>query len=131
MEDAFERMYRWYLLGCRMEETVPMTREQFAEQRLLQDLSMGLFESEIFNRTSAEWSLAREDAFWTQILVRLSNLNIVTEVSDLVRVVKRGRDFDEDGETGGAGCPCELPPFFPFNSGSAALPIPLPEEVAC
>jgi len=125
--DAFDRMYRWYLLGCRMEERVPLTPEEFAEQRMLEALSNSIFQSEVFNRTSAEWSLAREDAYWTQILGMLANLNIVSTESDLVRTVIRGRQEDEDGESGAAGVFARMPPFFPVCAGAAALPLPVPE----
>src|SRR5690242_2205328 len=91
MNEALERMYRWYVLGCRMEERQPMSREEFTNQQLLQLLSGGLLASEIFNRTSAEWELAREDAAWTTILQRLSKMNLAPETGELVAAIRTGR----------------------------------------
>ena len=124
MNEAAERLYQWYLLGCRMEEQIPMSREAFMEERLLQALSGDLLCSEIFNRTAAEWELAREDALWTTILQRLSNMNFSPETGELVAAIKFGRDIDEDGEAGSAGVPAWLPPFTPVLVGAAAMPYP-------
>lgn len=97
-----------------------MSREEFAEQQLLQELNGGLLTSEVFNRTAAEWELAREDAMWTVILQRLSNMNLATETSDLVAAIQMGREADEDGDTGSAGVPAYRPPFLPVLVGAGA-----------
>ena len=120
MNDALDRMYRWYVLGCRQQEQEPMSREEFAEQRLLQVLSGSLLASEVFDRTAAEWELAREDAQWTSILQRLSRLSFLPAISDLVKAVQVGRESDEDDDAGSAGVPATLPPFLPVLVGAGA-----------
>jgi|SRR5579871_1334000 len=120
LNEAFERMYRWYVLGCRMEEKPPISRDAFAEQQLLQALNGEILASDVFNRTLAEWELAREDATWTTILQRLSRLNLETETSDLVAAIQKGRDVEEDGDTGSAGIPAYIPPFMPVLVGAGA-----------
>ncbi len=117
---ALERMYRWYLMGCRMKEQVSMSREDFAAQQLLQELTGGLLASEVFDRTAAEWELAREDVRWTMILQRLSHMNLTTDTSELVRAIRAGRELDEDGESGSAGVPARRPPFLPVLVGAGA-----------
>jgi hypothetical protein len=118
LNDALERMYRWYKLGCRFQETPPMSREEFKEQQLLQELNVGILAMEIFNRTSAEWELAREDAAWTTILQRLSQMSLTDDTSDLVAAIQKGRDTDE--ETGSAGVTANRLPFLPTLVGAGA-----------
>src|SRR5579859_2912421 len=113
-------MYRWYMLGCRVQEQEPISREAFAEQHLLQALTGGLLASEVFDRTSAEWELAREDAMWTTILQRLSRMNVASVTSDLVKAIQAGRDADEDGDAGSSGVPAVRPPFLPVLVGAGA-----------
>ena len=125
MNEASERMYQWYVLGCRLEEQIPMSREEFADQHLLQELNGEILASEVFNRTSAEWELAREDATWTIILQRLSQMNLSPETGELVAAIRSGRiwshnDLDEDNEAGSAGIPACRPPFLPILVGAGA-----------
>ena len=54
MNESVERMYRWYLLGCWLQDRKPLSHEEFAEQHLLQALTGDLLASDVFNRTSAE-----------------------------------------------------------------------------
>jgi len=118
--EPFEKMYRWYVLGCRMSEQQPMSREDFAEQKLLRALTGGALASEVFDRTAAEWELAREDAKWTTILQGLLRLNLATETNDLVRAIQTGRELDEEGESGSAGVPARRSPFLPVLVGAGA-----------
>ena len=122
--ESTEKLYRWYRLGCRLQEQIPLSYEDFAEQYLLQELSGGLLQSEVFNRTSAEWELDREDAAWTTILQRLSNMNLTPESSDLVAAIQRGHDADDDGEAGSMGIPAYRLPDLPVLVGAGAKPLP-------
>ena len=122
-----ERMYQWYLIGCRMQEREPMTRDAFMASHILLSLG-GSVQADIFDRTTAEWELAREDAYWTDILQRLQNMNLTETTSDLVEAIQHGRDIDEeDGSAGNAGAPVHRPPFLPVLVGGAAMEIPGPE----
>jgi hypothetical protein len=124
-------MYRWYLLGCRLRENPPVTREEFAEQHLLELIGGDLLASSVFDRTDAEWELDREDACWTEILQRLRNMNLTHVTSDLVAAIQRGRDADEDGPAGDAGAPARRPPFLPTRAGAAAHEPPGSEPDPC
>lgn len=97
-----------------------MSRDEFAAQHLLQELSGGLLASEIFDRTSAEWELAREDALWTKILQSLRGMNLTTETSELVKAIQTGRNADDEGDTGSAGVPAYRSPFSPVLVGAGA-----------
>jgi hypothetical protein len=103
-----------------LEEKEPMSRQEFSEQHLLQEMDGSLLASEVFNRTSAEWELAREDALWTTILQRLSQMNLTIVTSDLVKAIQAGRDADEDGDAGSAGVPARRPPLLPVLVGAGA-----------
>jgi hypothetical protein len=131
MDEALERLYQWYLIGCRVQEKEPMSRDEFVTQHLLELLGGGLATSAVLDRTNAEWELAREDAYWTTILQRLRNLNLTTVTSDLVAAIQAGRDADEGGPAGDAGVPARRPPFFPILSGAAALELPGREPMLC
>jgi hypothetical protein len=124
VNEAFERMYRWYVLGCRIQELQPIRRDAFAEQQLLQALSGEILASDIFNRTQAEWELAREDAVWTTILQRLSRMNLETETAELVAAIRYGRIVEDqsldDDDAGNAGIPAFIPPFMPVLVGAGA-----------
>jgi hypothetical protein len=119
-DNASYRMFCWYALGCQLEGRQPMLRKQFEEQQLIQLLKGDLLTSEVFNRSAAEWELAREDALWTTILQRLSQLNVAPRVCDLVTTIQAGRKADEDGDTGSAGVPAYRPPFAPVLVGAGA-----------
>lgn len=131
MNEALERMYQWYLLGCSLQETQSMSREDFEAEQMINLLTGGALASEVLDRSAAEWELAREDAYWTNLLQRLANMNLSDTASDLVTAIRRGRadgqNEDEQGPAGSSGVPVCRPPFVPTHSGAAALEIPLPD----
>lgn len=131
MNPSTEKLYHWYLLGCRWMEEIPMSREEFAEQAAVESLLGGSLPSQVFERTLAEIALDSEDARWTEVLQRLRNLNFAPEQSDLVAAIQKGRELD-DGEAGSAGVRVPRVPWFPFLSGAGARPLPEAyEELLC
>ena len=120
MNEAMDRMYRWYRLGCRLNGTDHISLEEFEQQHLLQALNEGILSMDLFKRTSAEWELAREDAVWTTVLQRLANMNLSLQTSDLVAAIRAGRELEDGGETGSAGVTAGRLPFMPVLSGAGA-----------